>query len=134
MGKQEEYIRGKKDEFRWFFDKAIGILDELGNCEPWAAIVLCGQSFDILGKKFKQLVAQDATKREPGTVKERVRISLLKKGISAASIARHAGVSRSAITHTMRGEIKSKKLRAAIAAAIGVEVEDLWPSNGNGHK
>ena len=58
---------------------------------------------------------------------------LLEKDISAAEIARQAGVSRSAITYAMNGKIKSKKLRTAIARAIGAEIEDLWP-NGNGHK
>ena len=66
-------------------------------------------------------------------LKKKIRMILLEKEISAAEIARQAGVSRSAITYTMMGKIKSKKLRTAIARAIGVEIEDLWP-NGNGHK
>ncbi len=58
---------------------------------------------------------------------------LLEKDISAAEIARRAGVSRAAITHTMKGATKSKRLRKAIADAINMEVSDLWP-NGKGPK
>ncbi len=67
-------------------------------------------------------------------LKKKIRMILLEKDISAAEIARRAGVSRSAITQTMKGIVKSKKLRTAIADAIGVKIEDLWPTNGNGHK
>lgn len=68
------------------------------------------------------------------TRRQKVKIELIKKGIPAAGIARQMGVSRQAIYQTVDGIIKSRRLRKAIAEAIGVKIEDLWPSNGNGHK
>lgn len=68
------------------------------------------------------------------TRRQKVKIELIKKGIPAAEIARQMSVSRQAIYQTVDGIIKSRRLRKAIADAIGLRVEDLWPSNGNGHK
>ena len=67
------------------------------------------------------------------TTKQKIKIELIKYGINGAQIGRKVGVSRDAIAKTIKGEIRSRRLRKAIAEAIGVEVEDLWP-NGNGHK
>lgn len=67
------------------------------------------------------------------TTKQKIKIELIKYGINGAQIGRKVGVSRDAISKTIKGEIRSRRLRKAIAEAIGVEVEDLWP-NGNGHK
>ncbi len=134
MEKLEEYIRAKKDGFRWFFDKAVTLLDELGNSAPWIAVILCGQAFEVLGKKFKQAVAQDAVKREPTTTKQKIEIEFVKKNISGAEIGRRMGVSRVAIYQVISGKTKSKRLRKAIAEAIGMEVSDLWPENKNSSK
>ena len=68
------------------------------------------------------------------TLRQKVKIELIKRNIPAAGIARGMGVSRQAIYQTVDGIIKSRRLRKAIAEAIGVEVEDLWPSNGNGKR
>ena len=68
------------------------------------------------------------------TLKQKIKIELIKRGIPAAEIARQMGVTRVAIYLTIKGEIKAYRLRKAIADAIGVEVSELWPSNGNGHK
>lgn len=59
----------------------------------------------------------------------KIKIELLKKEISAAEIARRAGVVRSAISNVIAGRRKSKKLRKAIADAIGEPVEALWPED-----
>ena len=134
MEKQEEFVSAKKNEFRWFFEKAITVLDELGNNTPQIAVILCGQAFDILGKKFKQVVAQDAAKREPAKLEQKIKIELIKKGIPAAEIGRRLGITRNAIWLTIHGKTKKLRNRKAIAEAIGVTVEDLWPKNGNGHK
>lgn len=65
------------------------------------------------------------------TTKQKIKIELIKYGINGAQIGRKVGVSRDAISKTIKGEIKSRRLRKAIADAIGVKVEDLWPTNGN---
>ena len=59
---------------------------------------------------------------------------MIKKNLSGAEIGRRAGVCRDAISKTIKGEIKSNRLRQAIADAIGVEVSDLWPLNGSGER
>lgn len=68
------------------------------------------------------------------TLRQKIKIELIKKGIPAAEIGRRMGVSRQAIYQTVDGEIKSNRLRKAIAEAIGVTVEELWPANDNGQK
>lgn len=68
------------------------------------------------------------------TLKQKIKIELIKSGVNGAQIGRKVGVSRDAISKTIKGEIKAYRLRKAIAETIGVTVEDLWPSNGNGHK
>lgn len=68
------------------------------------------------------------------TTQQKIKIELIKKNLSGAEIGRRAGVCRDSISKTIKGEIKSHRLRKAIAEAIGVTVEELWPTNGNGHK
>ena len=67
-------------------------------------------------------------------LRQKIKIELIKKGIPAAEIGRKLGLTRQAIYQTISGKTKKIRNRKAIAEAIGVEVEDLWPSNGNGHK
>lgn len=59
----------------------------------------------------------------------KIKIRLLEKGITGAEIARRVGVTRVAIYLTISGEIKSYRLRRAIANALGMTVSELWPSN-----
>ena len=56
----------------------------------------------------------------------RIKIEMLKKGISGAEIARSVGVTRVAIYHVIEGRSNSKKLRQSIADALGCQVSDLW--------
>lgn len=59
-------------------------------------------------------------------ISKQIRIEMIKKGIRGAEIARRIGVDRTAIYKTLDGKIKSKKLRKAIAEALGVPYEELW--------
>jgi lambda repressor-like predicted transcriptional regulator len=59
----------------------------------------------------------------------KIKIEMLKKGLSGADIARKENVDRTAIYHVIAGRSKSEKLRRAIASALGVRVEELWPEN-----
>jgi lambda repressor-like predicted transcriptional regulator len=63
------------------------------------------------------------------TTPKRIRIEMIKKDITGAEIARRVGVDRTAIYKCMDGLIKSYRLRKAIADALGVRVEELWPEN-----
>ena len=68
------------------------------------------------------------------TMKKRVRALLLMKDITCAGLAREVGVSRTWVSLVVNGHKRSVRLRKVIADAIGAEVGDLWPSDGNGRK
>ncbi|GJQ47599.1 MAG: XRE family transcriptional regulator [Candidatus Jettenia sp.] len=63
------------------------------------------------------------------TTKQKIKIEFIKKDVSGAEIGRRMGVSRVAVYQVISGKTKSKRLRKAIADAIGMEVSDLWPNN-----
>lgn len=67
------------------------------------------------------------------TLKQKIKIELIKKNIPAAEIGRRLGISRQAIWLTIQGKTKKIRNRKAIADAIGMAVEELWPTNGNGN-
>ena len=54
---------------------------------------------------------------------------LRKKRKSQSSIARQQGVSHTAVWKVIYGQSESKRLKQAIAKAVGETVEDLWPSD-----
>ena len=56
----------------------------------------------------------------------KIKVEMLKKRLSGADIARKAGVDRSAIYHVISGRSKSKKLRQAIADALGMSYNEVW--------
>jgi lambda repressor-like predicted transcriptional regulator len=59
----------------------------------------------------------------------KIKIEMLKKGITGADIARRAGVTRVAIYHVIEGRVKSTRLRKAIADALGMKIKQIWPEN-----
>ncbi len=61
------------------------------------------------------------------TNRKRIQIEMIKKDITAASIGRTINVTRTAVLRAIKGELKSKKLRKAIADALGTQVNELWP-------
>ena len=56
-----------------------------------------------------------------------IKIELLKVGISIRQLARQEGVSHTAMSYTIHGVNKGRKLREAVARAIGKSVEEIWP-------
>ena len=66
-------------------------------------------------------------------MKKKIRALLLMKDITCAELAREVGVSRTWISLVVNGHEKSKRIRKIVAHRLGLKVEDLWPSNGNGH-
>lgn len=68
------------------------------------------------------------------TLEQKIRIELIKKKTSAAEIGRRLGITRNAIWLTIHGKTKKLRNRKAIAEAVGLKVEDLWPSNGDGQR
>jgi lambda repressor-like predicted transcriptional regulator len=59
---------------------------------------------------------------------KKIKHLMIEKGISGAEIARRAGVVRQAIYNVVAGSRKSPQLREAIAEALGVSTDSLWPT------
>ncbi len=55
-----------------------------------------------------------------------IKILLLKHDIKQAQIARKLKVSRAAVSLVLAGKAESRRIKVAIAQAVGKEVEDLW--------
>ena len=57
-----------------------------------------------------------------------LKIKLLKAGITQADIAREIGVTRAFVNQIINGQRQTRRVRMAVAKAVGKRVEDLWPS------
>jgi lambda repressor-like predicted transcriptional regulator len=57
-----------------------------------------------------------------------IKIALLRAGKSQAKIARRLGVSKAQVTMVIKGKRAQKRVRRAIAKAVGRRVNELWPS------
>ncbi len=71
------------------------------------------------------------------TKKERAReikAMMVRKGISQAAIARQIGVTRSFITHVIAGDFRTARIRRAIADALGLKYELVWPRDNGGKR
>lgn len=68
------------------------------------------------------------------SIEIKIRTEMWKKGITAAEIGRRCKRHRSAIHQTIRGMIKSRYCRQAIADALGCDVSDFWPSEKSNKK
>ena len=55
------------------------------------------------------------------------KVELMRRGITAADIAREVGVSRSAVTQVVLDQIRSAEIEAAIARHLEEPVEQLFP-------
>lgn len=56
------------------------------------------------------------------------------KDITVTEIASKADVSRTWVSLVIHKNKPSKRIRKAIADAVGKKYEELWPTNGNGRK
>ena len=61
----------------------------------------------------------------------RIKILLLQRGITQVSIAKQTGVSPVAVSNVISGQRVMPWLRAVVAEACGVPVEELWPEEAN---
>jgi len=50
----------------------------------------------------------------------KIKIEMLKKGITGGQIARNLGVTRAAVSITISGKIRSRRIRKAICEATGL--------------
>lgn len=53
--------------------------------------------------------------------------------VKQAWIADQLHVSRTAVSNVIKGIVESRRIKSAIASAVGKTIEDLWP-NHNGNK
>jgi len=60
----------------------------------------------------------------------KIKIEMLKKGISAAAIARGLGYDRSAVCHVIAGRSRSKKVQEAICKALDLPLS-IWDEYNN---
>ena len=57
-----------------------------------------------------------------------IKILLLRVGITQTSIAKKLGVTLGFVNQIVNGQRHTKRVRKAIAKAVGRRVEELWPS------
>lgn len=62
-----------------------------------------------------------------GWTPQKIRAQLVLKGITPNDIAQENELSRQSITATIAGTRKGLKTRQAVAMALGVQVETIWP-------
>ncbi len=55
------------------------------------------------------------------------KVEMMRRGISAADIARTVAKSRAAVTMVIHDQMRSAEIEAAIAEALGEPVETLFP-------
>ncbi|MDA8082319.1 MAG: helix-turn-helix transcriptional regulator [Nitrospiraceae bacterium] len=63
-----------------------------------------------------------------------VKAELVRAGIKHNQLARQLRVSNTMISLVVSGKKKSARIRLAIAKALGMKVEDLWPNGNNNHR
>lgn len=64
----------------------------------------------------------------------RVKALMVLKGIKQADICVLLGVRASSVSLIVSGKKRSRRIRTAIAQALGVRVEELWPDKSNAPK
>jgi len=83
------------------------------------------------------ILSSQSDKSDNGGTKKRVnnkvKSLMVLKGVKQVDICRKLHVTPQTVSLIVSGKKKSARIRAAIAKALGVKVEDLWP-NGNNHK
>ena len=57
----------------------------------------------------------------------KVKALMMRKGVTGRDIARKAGVSETWVSLVLNNRANSNRIRSAIARALGMKVERLWP-------
>lgn len=58
-----------------------------------------------------------------------IKILLIRHDVKQADIARKLGISKTAVHNVIKGISESRRIKKTIAQALGMKVEDLWPSD-----
>ena len=62
-----------------------------------------------------------------GLTPAEIKAALLLRGVTQARIARECGCDRSVVANVIAGRRHTRRVREAIAAALGVPPESIWP-------
>lgn len=65
------------------------------------------------------------------TLERKARILLWDKGLDVSKLARLICRSRTWTSQVLYGHVKSEPTRRAIASALGIRTEELWPENSH---
>ena len=63
-----------------------------------------------------------------------IKVALIRAKKTQAQIARKLGVSKVIVTHVIKNQRTSHRVRRAIAKAIGRRINELWPESNNKRK
>ena len=58
-----------------------------------------------------------------------IKILLIRADVKQADIARKLKVSKQAVHNVIKGIAESRRIKAEIAKALGMDIKDLWPNN-----
>lgn len=70
----------------------------------------------------------DRSTKVPGLITRR-KVALMEAGVSGLQIAEQLGITKQAVSRVINGHANSERVQRAIAAACGVAVEELFPSD-----
>ena len=62
-----------------------------------------------------------------GLTSAEIKAALLLRGISQTEIAEASGVERSRVSEVINGRRTTRRIREAVAKALGRDVEAIWP-------
>lgn len=60
-----------------------------------------------------------------------IKALMVLRGVKSKDIAHETGVTETWVSLVLNGRRKSPRIRKAIANAVGIPVEDLWPNGNN---
>jgi lambda repressor-like predicted transcriptional regulator len=63
-----------------------------------------------------------------GWTPRKIKAALMLRGVRQKDIALEVGVDASMVSLVIKAERVSRRVRAAIAAALGKKVRDIWPA------
>lgn len=63
-----------------------------------------------------------------------IKSALVMKGITQTAIAKSLNIKQPAVNATITGDLKTQRIRAAIAMAINKPVSEIWPDTSTKEK
>ena len=63
-----------------------------------------------------------------------IKVALLRAGTNQMEIARKLGITKQFVNQVIKGHRPTRRVREAIARAVGKPVEKLWPNSNHNRK